>query len=91
MTSTVVMTTEPTTCASLDFCNQVGSASALSIPFFLRAVIFSTVVRGIACEKRYFFQALYRTVWQGVGESDRRLAGPVDVNRFSVSPRWSNQ
>ena len=46
----------------LGFCWQAGSATALSIAFFLRAVSFSTVVRYVACGKRILSRALYRTV-----------------------------
>jgi hypothetical protein len=85
MTSTVVMRTEPTTCASLDFCSQVGSASALSITVFLRAFFLNGGPWHRLWEK-VFIPGVVSDGWQGVEESDRRLAGPVDVNRFSVSP-----
>ena len=36
--------------------------------------------------EKVFIPGVVSDGWQGVEESDRRLAGPVDVNRFSVSP-----
>ena len=62
MTLTVVMTTAPKTPASLDFCSQVKSASALSITFFLRGVFFRRWSVASPVAKRYLSQALHRTV-----------------------------